>query len=254
MKGYDLMTNLPSIPGGGDDGGFSFVAGSAKVNNFLPLDFTKGKWTRGYDRVPEPADLEYVVFGVGEAWRRLERDTSPQRIPHIPDEDFPAREELGDLDQHLWPKFDGRPSDPWSLTYELFMGDRQTGQLLVYTAAYVTAKNIVADLCRLVEFQQRQRGVKARPVVKIGTTTLNLRRGPVEAPTFDLFEWIGGETVPEAPPSKLREDLTSKLQDRSVIDPTATSTAPQPSRRKIKAPRSRPTNVPWDDLDDEIPV
>jgi len=250
------MTSLPSIPDDKlfDDGGFGFVASSTAASNIVPLRFIKGQWLRGFDRAPEPPDLEYVALGASEAWQRLERDTPPQRIPRIPGELFPTRRELGDLDEGLWPKFDNKPNDPWSLVNELLLADRQTGQFLGYTASSITARNVVADLCRLIEFQQRTRGKEARPVVKIGTATLNLRRGPVAVPRFDIVDWLGGAAAPELPPSKLQADLTAQLGQRSDIDPKAKSTEP-PKRRKAEPPRPKPPDVPWEDeLDDRIPL
>src|SRR5215469_4069824 len=114
---------------GADDGGFGSLASAAATNRPQPLQFKKGVYELGFfDKVPVPSGAQYVVAGAGEAWQRLERDTPPQRIARRPGEAFPIRAELGELDERLWPKFDGRPSDPWRLTYELYMFEPEMQQ------------------------------------------------------------------------------------------------------------------------------
>jgi hypothetical protein len=210
--------------------------------------FTKGLFLVGSDHETLPHGTKCIVHGASEGWARLVKGEPLQRIPREPNKAFPTRNELGELDQSQWPLFDGKPSDPWRLVNELLLTVCDTGRPVFLSVSSSTGGEVVCDLCRLITYQRRSRGPTAKAVIALGASTLMFRFGSVAIPKFEIVDWIGSNGQ-EPQPSKLQNDLTEHLQAKSVIDPTAKSTATQAPKRKKVQP------APWvDDLDDEIPA
>jgi hypothetical protein len=262
--------NLPAIPGFSGDDGFGMVAIPAGPNfRAAYLRFVKGNYELGAEREPIPSGTQFIAHAATEGWVRLARGEPPRRVPREPGKPFPAREELGDLDESLWPLFDDKPSDPWILTNELLLTAKETRRPVIFTTSSWTGREAVADLCRLIVYQRRVRGANARPIISIGVGSYRSRRGPVAVPKFTVIDWIGdtnGQDPTLAKPgpissgpisegaelsaSQLARDVTAHLEKRSTISATAQSTGPQE-----RLQRKKPEPPPWEDndLDDEIP-
>jgi hypothetical protein len=249
----DEAENLPSAEFSGDDG-FALVASPATSNFHAPyVRFVKGVYECGPEKELIPLGTEYITVAATEGWVRLVRGEPVRRIPREPGQPFPTRNELGDTDQSVWPLFDGTPSDPWMLSNELFLVEKETGRSLIFSTTSWTGREAVADLCRLVTYQRRSRGAKTRPIIALGVGTYRSRRGPVATPKFSIVHWIVGDisdaVAVDPPQSQPAMDLTAHLEKRSAISPTADVTgAPAPSHAK-------PTPPSWDsdNLDDELP-
>jgi len=216
------------------------------------LRFKKGSFLLGAEQQPVPPGTEYVAVSVSESWVRLEKNTPPVRIPREPDKPFPRRDELGDLDQRLWPLFADKPCDPWTHRLELLLVERETGRPVIFSIGTTTGKPAVEDLCRLTVFQRRTRGPRARPIIKPKVGTMQLRLGPVLVPQFEVIDWIDSAEMPEAASSQLQSDVMEHLERRSAIDPKAKTAGLQPSRRKAEPSRPKAKDVSWDDDLDDI--
>lgn len=240
--------NALSVSTASDDGdGFSLVATPSETNfRAAFMRFVKGNYALGAAREPVEHGTKFVAFGAKEDWLRLEKGAPVQRIQREPNKPFPTRSELGDLDQAAWPRFDGKPSDPWTLSNELLLTEKDTGRPVIFTTTSWTGREAVTDLCRLITYQRRQRGANARPIITIGAGTYQSPRGPVAIPKFAIVDWVDGAQEP--PQSQLDDDLMGHLQSRSTISGTAKSTSGAARMRR----QLRPTPVD-DDLDDEIP-
>jgi len=264
---YNVPATLDEFSG---DDGFELVATPAGRNfRAVYMRFVKGTYELGAEREPVPSGTEFIVIGATESWVRLARGEAVRRVLREPGKPFPQRNELGDTDQSQWPLFDGKPSDPWRLSNELLLMEKETGRRVIFSTTSRTGREAVADLCRLITYQRRSRGSNAKPIVSIGVGTYRSRRGPVATPKFTIVDWIDGdssepppESGPTSPPlsspplSQLANDLTEHLEKRSAISPTEQSTgASAHPRRKKSASRESTPRPPWDsdDLDDEIP-
>ena len=260
---YNVPATLDEFSG---DDGFELVGTPAGPNlRAVYMRFVKGTYELGAEREPVPLGRQFIVIAAKEGWARLVRGEDVRRVPREPGKPFPQRNELGDTDQSQWPLFDGKPSDPWRLSIELLLIEKETGRPVIFVTTSLTGREAVTDLCRLITYQRRSRGPNAKPIVSIGVGTYRSRRGPVATPKFTIVDWIDSDDLeppagcgeppagsgPTSPPlAKLATDLTEHLEQRSAISPTAQSTdAPtRPQRNKPKQP-SRDS----DDLDDEIP-
>jgi hypothetical protein len=257
----DEYSNVPATLNGfsGDDG-FALVATPAEPNFRAPyMRFVKGTYELGAEREPVPSGTQFIAIAATEGWVRLARGEPVRKVPREPGKPFPQRSELGDTDQSQWPLFDGQPSDPWTLSNELLLTEKETGRPVIFATTSWTGREAVADLCRLITYQRRTRGANARPIMSIGVGSYRSRRGPVATPKFTIVDWIDGDHPEPASTeqSNLATDLTEHLEKRSVISPTvqSTGTSMHP-RRKRSAPQTKsPPRPPWDsdDLDDEIP-
>ena len=257
----DEYNNRPATLNGfsGDDG-FALVATPAGPNFRAPyMRFVKGTYELGAEREPVPPGTQFMTLAAQEGWVRLARGEPVRKVPREPGKPFPQRSELGDTDQSQWPLFDGQPSDPWTLSNEVLLTEKETGRPVIFTTTSWTGREAVADLCRLITYQRRTRGANARPIVSIGVGTYRSRRGPVATPKFTIADWIDSDGLEPAttesgptslPPSKLATDLTEHLEQRSAISPTAQSTGAPAHRQRNK--RKQPS---WDsdNLDDDIP-
>jgi hypothetical protein len=225
----------------GDDG-FGLVglpvAGTAIRAPYMR--FKKGNYLLGQEESLVPLGTAVIALQATEGWVRLVRDEPPRKIPREAGQPFPMRTQLGDTDQSKWALFDGKPSDPWQMATELALIEQATGQWMIFTTTSATGRGAVADLCRLITYQRRQRGDNAKPVVEIGTGMITLRFGPIAIPKFKIIDWIQIEAPPVA------ADQTEVLEKRSTIAGDAKTTGPKRSRKKPE--------VPWnEDLDDRNP-
>jgi hypothetical protein len=271
MNGKNTGSIVPYDFGIGDDDGFDLVATpSTATFRAKYMDFKLGEFLQGLEKEVVPLGTTFSAHGVTEGWARLVRGEPVQRVPREPNKPFPTRKELGDTDQSKWPIYNGKPSDPWVLQYELLMVERKTGQPVIFRAKSWSGREVVEDLCRLVTYRRRKQGHIAKPIVAIGVTTRSNTKGSYKVPTFTLVDWLGATeadplvtpfdggpktgggtaAVPELVPSQLANDLTEHLQQRSVLLGTEKSTAPKrrPQRRKPEPP-------PWQDdsdIDDAI--
>jgi hypothetical protein len=209
--------------------------------------FVKGLYVLGSDREPLPHGTQCVVHGAGEGWARLVKGEPVRRIPRKPNEPFPSRKELGDLDQTQWPVFDGKPTDPWRLVDELLLTVRDTGRPVILSLSSPTGREAVADLCRLILYQRRSRGPTTKAVVSLGAGTVNFRFGPVAIPKFTIVDWIDADGEPE--PLQSQNNVMEHIERRSAINTAARSAVKQTPRRKLAEPPSSND----DDLDDDIP-
>jgi hypothetical protein len=254
----DENNNVPAtiLSGFSGDDGFALVATPAGPNFRAPyMWFVKGTYELGAEREPVPPGTQFKTLAAQEGWVRLARGEPVRKVPREPGKPFPQRPELGDTDQSQWPLFDGQPSDPWTLSNELLLTEKETGRPVIFATTSWTGREAVADLCRLITYQRRTRGANASPIISIGVGTYRSRRGPVATPKFTIVDWGGGDssepvTAASLPQSALTNDLTAQLEKRSAISPTAQSTdAPAHSQRE------KSTAPSWDsdDLDDDIP-
>jgi len=113
-----LPTKISEEYGASD--GFDLVSTPAHPEGYRAqyMGFKKGQYLKRAEQTPVPLGTEYVAVSASESWVRLEKDTSPVRIPREPGKPFPRRDELGDTNQQLWPVFADKPSDPWTHTLD----------------------------------------------------------------------------------------------------------------------------------------
>ena len=238
---------LPATFGGfGDEGygGFGFVAGmtGGPRASFLRFNGKTGVYTLNGEPVAPP--MRYIAGKTTAAWVRLGAGERPERVYQEPGKPRVRREDLPDRDPKLWGSFGGQPKDPWGEEVALYCANPESGDMVIFTIMSESGRNAVSDLCRLIDFQRRQQGATAYPIVEFGVGSFDGAYGITPIPKFTIVSWTNG--TPELPPSKA-PDATAELEKRSVIDPTAKST--MRPRRKRREPS-------WEDsdLDDEIPL
>jgi hypothetical protein len=211
-----------------EDDGFDLVAASAATLRAQFLDFKKGRWLLGPEKIEVPYGTQSIIYAAKEGWRYWMKGEPTRFIPRVKDEPFPARNELGDLDEQQWVIFDGKRRDPWGLEVQLLMVDRRSGQPMIYCARSWSAREQVVEFCRLVSYQRGQRGDNAKCIAALGS---NERArvggdGTYDVPVLDIVGWAAPASAPE---------------------PTAApSVEPEPEPEKpVRTQRRKPSSRGW---------
>jgi hypothetical protein len=242
---------LPALFGPPDDDGFGYVANteSQARNSWLRFNGKTGAYAKNGEIVPP--GMQLIVGKSAKAWVRIKQGEKPERIPQGPGYPEVLRHELPDRDQAFWdadPFHKGQLQDPWKKEISLITVSLD-GEVIIFPIVSQTGRDAMSDLCRLIHHQKLQRGPDAYPIVEVGVGVTNGGYN-TPIPKFTIGKWVTGIV---ALPSPTTPDATAEIEKRSVIDPTAKSTAP--SQRKKPTPRrTKNEPAPWDDdLDDEIP-
>jgi hypothetical protein len=241
LVNVNLPATFSGFGGGGDDG-FGFVAGATggPRASYLRFNGKTGQYTLNGE--PIAPGMRLIVGKATAAFVRLSPGEKPERVYQEPDKPPVRREDLPDRDSKLWGTFAGQPKDPWNEEVSLYTADPETGELVIFTAMSVSARNAVSDLCRLIDFQRRQKGPNVYPIVEFGVSSFTGKYGITQIPKLTIMGWSDGAT--ELPSSKV---TSATAEAQSAIKPTAKSTMP-PTRKKREPP-------PWgdNDLNDELP-
>jgi hypothetical protein len=114
----------------------------------------------------------------------------------------PPRQELGDLDETLWPEdLSGRPADPWQYQLCLVLQDVQSDELLTFATTSPTGRNAVTRLLHHCQRVARMHpGSLAMVRLRVGSYT-NKKGIKVAVPNF-----VGCGHTPAEGAAKSRED------------------------------------------------
>lgn len=139
----------------------------------------------------------YVVRGLVVAWVKWQ-DGKPVDHKVTPTGGYhPDREELGDLDQSLWPisKFTDAPSDVWRDTRYLVLTDPKTGEDFTFVSDTAGGQRAVSDLTRAIS-NVRAGQPGATPIVALMSTMWKTKRGPQPRPELKVVDWLRGSAAP----------------------------------------------------------
>ncbi len=257
-----MSTNLPTTVGRFR---LPIHPSGATLRPINMLYHKQGKFFVGWGpgATEEPIGLEYEVYGSGFGWRRLSKGSKPAYIMDNPEKRTPERDELGDLDQTLWPiGSDDKPLDPWSCVGQLNLVRVRDGAPLVFEASAMTACAEVEDLVTRICWLARDKDPEARPILRLGTRQVrNAKNQNWWVPTFELIGWNEPEGTEGPAPQQLEAPAPAAKASPEAMYAVGGAPPAAPRERKPRnayAPaRPRRSGAPTDLealLDDEIPI
>jgi hypothetical protein len=168
------------------------------------LRFKRGRYVVGKDESSLELGTRLEARDTSEAWVKFSDGRVAEQIERLPGMRFPERQELPDLDEHLWPTgLDGRPSDPWILNAYLYLIEPDGAREFTFIGGSIGGRKAVYALARQVAVKRRShRGVI--PIVELAATHWTSKAyGQIPAPSFTVVDWLG---LPEGPGADLMDE------------------------------------------------
>jgi len=209
-KGHKLISPFIHFQQLNPSGGFLNVP-------LLKLDHQTGAYLRerGNDKVmlAEDERLKCNPNLMIDVWSRyVDGEQTEHKVYRTADGQFaPEREELGDTDEHDWPRDKkGKSKDPWSRAVYLPMKGSD-GEVVAFKA---TGKGAIAEIGQLVGmYGSADRGGKVPVVIPESRSFESQHGSTIYVPVFRLADWAFWEEgvpatavkpvlVPIAPPAK----------------------------------------------------
>lgn len=198
-------TGLAAMPNGEVD---PFLA-YGQANTFAEgqfLSFKNGEWLYGMNQEVLPIGTKVAVnmLGMRTGWRRWEsRQVVDDRTSLLTDRQPPLpRSALGDNDQSLWEKLEGRPRDPWAMTMIVEMVDG-SGEKYIYSTSSFGGRKCLNELCVSFGKERRLRPGQV-PIVELGADTYDHKSyGRTWEPILKIVQWAHEgslEVVEDTPP------------------------------------------------------
>jgi hypothetical protein len=162
------------------------------------LKFNKGDFLIGKDELI-PLGSEFLAHAA--AWTKtwikfVDGKVADRKLYRVARGEVPPeREELGDLDQSIWPAgLDGKPSDPWVYQYLLPLENMESGEVLIFVTPSIGGQRAVREVCD--KFAKRtKKGEYGQPIIKLGTAEMPSKKyGKVPRPAFEIVGWDNAET------------------------------------------------------------
>lgn len=228
----EYQTNLPGLPNGETD---PFLAWG-QANTFVEgqfLSFKNGEWLYGMNQevLPLGTKLAVNMLGMRIGWRRWEnRQVVDDRTTLLTDRVPPLpRTALGDNDQYVWEKLEGRPRDPWAMTMIVEMIDG-AGEKYIYSTSSFGGRKCLNELCVSFGKERRLRPAQV-PIVELGADTYDHKSyGRTWEPKLGIVGWAMEDTLepvedtPPLPPPG--PPAGEKAAATPPVDDAATSTRP----------------------------
>jgi hypothetical protein len=157
----------------------------------------------GVDHLPEDV-TRFTVTSMTTLWTRWENEKPTHRVT-LPGQQHPRRDELGDLDEKLWPKNkDGVRADPWNDTRHVTMVHDDSAAVFTFSTSTTGGRIGVAELKDAIALRRRVRP-GCFPVVELDTKTMKTKYGDRLRPYFRIVGWHEPEVQAEAPAPAPRE-------------------------------------------------
>jgi hypothetical protein len=180
-----IPTNRELFPASADGWATVPATGSGSIRGKL-VKFTNGEFFVGEELIN---GRELVAVGVLVAWVKWAGGRPAEIRETAPAHAHPHREALGDMDVTRWEKgLDGKPSDPWRDSRNLFLIDLRTGAEFTFTTASWGGRAAIEDLSRQIA-NVRSAYPSAAPVVKLSVEKMKTRFGLKPKPVFEIVSW-----------------------------------------------------------------
>jgi hypothetical protein len=168
------------------------------------VKFRDDAWLiNGEEHMPED-HVQFSVLSMLTLWTKWEGEKKqPIHVITRSGQAHPAREDMGDLDEALWPKgLDGGKSDPWQDSRNVTLLHADSAQVYTYLTASVGGRIAVSELKNAIMLRRRARP-GCYPIVELTTAQMKTRFGDRLRPAFRIVGWHEGEaSAPPAPPPK----------------------------------------------------
>ena len=177
------------------------------------LKYKKGKWSAGTAQTPKDLGTEMAVdiSSIADGHVKwVDRRPVASAMKRILAGPFTPREELGDLDEDLWPTdtISGKPRDPWARTKSVLLKDTDTWEEFTFSTSSVGGLNCIGGLVQKIR-AGIAKGLAGIPIVKLESDSyMHELYDEVFTPHLPIVAWkseaelVGGEP-----------DLDSDLED-----------------------------------------
>lgn len=195
------MANSVTVANATDNFALAAASGTSAVTG-EKIRFSKGLYLLGRgdgERLPVGRTLQAI--DVVAAWTKFVDGRIVDQRAGFP---LCSREDLGDLDEDLWPRgIDGKPDDPWVNQRYLYLLDPDAGEDFTFVTSSWGGRGAVEALVRSVSIK-RTSVPGAIPVVRLDVGyRRSAKFGNVPAPKFCIVGWVGGEVAPTLAPAPL---------------------------------------------------
>lgn len=243
----EYRSNLPGMPDGDVDPFLAYGQANAFVEGQF-LSFKAGEWLYGMNQevLPIGTKLAVNMAGMRVGWRRWEdRQVVDDRTSLLTDRvPLPPRQSLGDTDQAMWDKLDGRPRDPWQLTSIVEMIDG-AGEKYIYATGSFGGRKCLGELCVAYGKERRLRPGQV-PLVALGADTYEHKAyGRTWEPKLPIVGWAHEDTlepVEDTPPLPPAEEATPAVTAKAADPdepPFDVTPAPKPAPQASASPEAR---------------
>lgn len=166
------------------------------------LKFSKGDYLlgQGNDMVEAGTEVACNMEELLIGWVKWQDNKPVDHIMGKLSEGFvpPKRDTLGDLDKANWEidEQSNQPKDPWQLTNYLIMkmpGIDSEEALMTFVTSSTGGRGAIGELCKTFGKQQRMRGSKELPIVKLDVGKYkhsNPQFGWIKYPVFKMTGWV----------------------------------------------------------------
>jgi hypothetical protein len=227
---------------------------------FFKMDGNTGKYHRTGKTNADAMNHQKLACDAVDAmtgWRKFENKIPIYQLGRVSAGYAPAaREELGDLNERLWP--DGK--DPWEQVYLLPFWDVESREVLLFSATNRGSRDAVAALigAYLNDVEVHPEDLHRVPLIELESDSYVNKHGKrIYVPIFSILDWIDR-------PVAMRRILpppVQMLQLKVLPAPTGTpATQPTPAKSDkrtpvVKAKAKNSTNTESSkliDFDDEV--
>ena len=213
-----MSDNLPQNQSG--DNWLSRVQEAAGGPAGRRLKFRKGTYFVDGNEIRTGSEAVAFIDQMARQWIKIKAgDVVERRIYKFASpEPCPERGELDDLDPKAWTEMglDGKPKDPWFLSWVLPVEDLETAELWIF---YTQSVGGIRALRELAETWYRTRRKGALPIIALRVGIMKLKTGDTPRPDFPIVGWEGGEpALPPSSPPKPIQTLTHAEQEYGLVD------------------------------------
>src|SRR5215471_13981330 len=224
-----MTVNVP-VPPSGDGSGLLAGLSSDRVTRG-----TVARWadtTNWVDRDGLPLPSPMLVIGYTTILRRW-KEHRPEDITEHPlpepaalNAAIPIKEwEVG---------LDGKPQEPWKLTYVVYLVDLKTGSLFTYANNTFGAMLAYNNLEEKIAVMRMLRGEHVFPIVNLEKRPMKTNYGMKTRPHFHPIDWrspggsSGSQLMPQAPTPQISGPSTQPSPAPAPTTPSSLPTSPPP--------------------------
>jgi hypothetical protein len=168
-------------------------------------------------------DAQFVPTDVVTYWMRWADGQPAETLVTRAGERHPEREELGHDDEAEWEAgLDGRPSDPWRDSRNVYLVDPRTAQEFTFTTSSWGGRDAVEELARSIAFVRNAGHPGALPLIRLDVGRMKTRFGPKPKPLFKVVDWrydakaemlLKQHTPPKQIEAQAEKPLSKELND-----------------------------------------
>ena len=175
---------------------------AAKLDDYLAatagdsaafLKYVKSEWLAGVsqDAIEIGTEMAVDIASIRDGHLKwIKKQPVAEAMRPVIEGPFTPREELGDMDESLWPRDEeNRPKDPWSRTMSVLLKDPETWEEFLYATGSRGGIYAIQKLLRAIRtgLHKDETGI---PITALETDSyMHHEHGKVHVPALPLRSW-----------------------------------------------------------------